>query len=156
MARFKPKNGQNEWKQRWRKEENDGTADGERKTGIPEFRGAEILSELRHCCHPAANGTDKEVLFRPLPVPLEKHTSEAGELEDDKNRRLPVLRQGVPCFQGIQEETKILQPSLRQSWQSGREESQDQRRTGITMMNLFFFIYPQKSNRRGKEHEIHK
>ena len=56
-----------------------------------------------------------EVLFTGMPVTVEQHSSETGELEDRAVEDLPGVRQGIFLPTTVWTRTEILQPRLCES-----------------------------------------
>ena len=61
---------------------------------------------------PNHKGRPKKVLLTGMPVTVEQHPPEAGELEDRAVKDLPGVRQGVFLSASVRTGTKILQPRL--------------------------------------------
>ena len=61
---------------------------------------------------PNHKGRPKKVLLTGMPVTVEQHPPEAGELEDRAVKDLPGVRQGVFLSASVRVGTEILQPCL--------------------------------------------
>ena len=74
-----------------------------------------------HCAEPQRQTT--EVLFSGMPVTVEQHPPEAGELENGEVKGLLSVRQGVFLPPSVWAGTEILQPRL---CKPGQEEGGEQ------------------------------
>ena len=72
---------------------------------------------------PNHKGRPKKVLLTGMPVTVEQHPPEAGELEDRAVKDLPGVRQGVFLPASVRVGTEILQPWL---CKPGQEEGGEQ------------------------------
>ena len=72
---------------------------------------------------PNHKGRPKKVLLTGMPVTVEQHPPEAGELEDRAVKGLPGVRQGVFLSASVRVGTEILQSGL---CQPGQEEGGEQ------------------------------
>ena len=78
---------------------------------------------MRHGNHTKPQRQTTEVLLSGMPVTVEQHPSEAGELEDRAVEDLPGVRQGVFLSASVRVGTEILQSGL---CQPGQEEGGEQ------------------------------
>ena len=78
---------------------------------------------MRHGNHTKPQRQTTEVLLSGMPVTVEQHPSEAGELEDRAVKDLPGVRQGVFLSASVRVGTEILQSGL---CQPGQEEGGEQ------------------------------
>ena len=78
---------------------------------------------MRRFVFAKCQGPKEKVLLGQMPLGMEKQESQAGELEEYKDRCMPCLRKEIPGKQGIQGKEKILQPRLfKQGKGDGKEK----------------------------------
>ena len=85
--------------------------------------GVFVLSSVRHGNRTKPQRQTTEVLLSGMPVEMEQHSSETGELEDGEVKSLPSVRQGVFLPTPVWDGTEILQSCL---CKPGQEEGGEQ------------------------------